>query len=137
MLQTVAQCTETAGAAHQGSVEMTSADKCTSDSSPAPTPPPQAPSDTRSASYRQHSRTGRRVGVDGSQSCDCDARWCRHATPSGKEVLKERREAVAAVSLISAVFDGRCALLGFISVKRMQALSVLYMTAVRRDTKGN
>lgn len=27
--------------------------------------------------------------------------------------------------------------LGFISVKRMQALSVLYMTAVRRDTKGN
>lgn len=43
VLQTVAQCTETAGATHQGSVEMTSPDKCTSDSSPAPIPPPQAP----------------------------------------------------------------------------------------------
>lgn len=43
VLQTVAQCTETAGAAHQGSVEMTSPDKCRSDSSPSPTPPPQAP----------------------------------------------------------------------------------------------
>lgn len=58
VLQTVAQCTETAGAAHQGSVEMTSPDKCTFDSSPAPTPPPQAP-DTCSASYRQHGQTGR------------------------------------------------------------------------------
>lgn len=46
-------------------------------------------------------------------------------------------EAVHAVLLISAVFDGRALCLSLISVKRMQALSVLYMTAVRRDTKGN
>lgn len=34
MLQTVPQCTETAGAGHQCSLEMTSPDKCSSDSSP-------------------------------------------------------------------------------------------------------
>lgn len=58
VLQTVPECTETAGAAHQGSVEMTSPDKCTSDSSPAPAPPPQAPDTCSSATWSD--RTGGR-----------------------------------------------------------------------------
>lgn len=82
VLQTVAQCTETAGATHQGSVEMTSPDKCTSDSSPAPIPPPQAPP------TRAQPRTGNTAGQDGgpSQSCGREVRSCRYATPSGKEM---------------------------------------------------
>lgn len=46
-------------------------------------------------------------------------------------------EAVDAVLLFSVFFDGCALCLGLLSVKRMQTLCVLYMTAVRWDTKGN
>lgn len=59
----------------------------------------------------------------------------RYTKWEGDEVREG--QAVDAVLVISAVFDGRALCLVLISVKRMQALSVLYMTAVRRDTKGN
>lgn len=134
MLQTVAQCTETAGAAHRGSMEMTSPDKCTSDSSPPPPPPHPShpPGPWHVLSLVQETWPDRTRGPVPELRAWSPAVPLRYVKWEGGEVREGwGRGGRGAVLLISAVFDGRALCLGLISVKRMQALSVLYMTAVR------